>query len=161
MKPLEVSEADAPKFLTWLQERGGLSVWSSKDLGGPPSTVTTPYRNNEGEVNCAPHWRYGKTPDRHITEASDVEVYVDTQVDAFGVRTKKRAGECVLVEAHEKQLKNALAFRGEDAYAVFTDSSWPGEQKEFRPFSGCDTCTIMKTTTRVRLPLWEAHRKYA
>jgi hypothetical protein len=161
MKPIEVSEADAPKFLLWLRERGGLLVWSSKDLGGPPSTVTTPYRNHAGEVNGAPHWRYGDKPDRHVTEASDVEVYVDTAVKAFGVRTKNKKGVCVLVVEHERQLNNELSFYGEDAYAVFTDSMWPDGQKEYAPFYGHDTCTIMKTTTRVALPIWEAHRKNA
>ena len=156
MKPVEVSETNAPKFLIWLRERGGLSVWSSKDLGGPPSEVTTPYRNSEGEINVAPHWRYGDKPDRHVTNPDDVVVHVVSIADQFSIKPPVwRHGEYVLRAADEKRLTGVLRdFEGK-SYATFSDSKCK-DNISGNLYGDSDTCTIMKTTAYVPLLVWEA-----
>ena len=158
IKPLEVSEADAPKVLDWLKTRGGLSVWSSKDLGGPPSIVTTPYRNSEGELSSAGHWRYGDKPDRHVTEASDVEVCIDVPVETFEIKLKTSGLRIVLQASSERKIGEALARAGPGSYYVFGEKDNSSRVCNGLQY-GCDTCTIMKLAQALPLPMWEALRR--
>jgi hypothetical protein len=156
MNTLQVSEENAPKFLEWLRTRGGLSVWVSKDIGGDcGASVTTPYKDANGNVNTAPHWKHTNTPERVITDPADVEVCIDKPVESFEIKFKTSGHRLVLHAASQRKLGAALARAGENAYYVFGEKDGPNRIRQALCY-GCDTCTIMKTEQVIPLLTWEA-----
>jgi hypothetical protein len=155
MKPLQVTEENAPKFAEWLRTRGGLAVWVSKDLGGDAgSSVTTPVRTNNGEPVPRPGWRYGQTPDRIITDPAEVEVTIDKPVETFEIKLKTSGHRVVLTVVSDRKVRAALARAGDGSYHVFGERN-DGAGRLYNALQfGCDTCTIMKQAQVTPLPLW-------
>jgi len=154
-KPLQVTEENAPRVLEWLRTRGGVYFWRSQDLEDPGAGVITPMRDNNGVVNKAPHWKYGGTPERHITRAEDVEVCIDEPVETFDVKLKCSGHRVVLQKASQRKVEAALARAGDYGYLVFGERA-EGLGRLYNALQyGCDTCTIMLCVRTMPLLAWE------
>lgn len=74
METYKIVPLNAPKFIEWLDTRGGLAVWESQLIGEPPRSWTGPVNDKEGNPTRSPDWRCGDKPARIITSYDEVEV---------------------------------------------------------------------------------------
>ena len=75
-----VTEEDAPKFVKWFAERGGIVTWVSLALELMGRSYTGPYLDPDGKPSTKPHWSCADTPDRHFTDPSAVYVAIEKPV---------------------------------------------------------------------------------
>lgn len=94
--PHETVAESAHQIWRWLQERGGIIVWESQDMGNPGQSVTTPYRSADGSPAGSPGWRY-PTPTRHITDPADVVVLATRVLKTVPVRISRADGFRLIV----------------------------------------------------------------
>jgi hypothetical protein len=115
-----VRSENAAKVWDWLQNRGGLAVWSSVNLSNPGASWTSPALDKDGTPTAPPNWQVGKTP-RVITDPSEVVVSFDKEVKRFHIATRIGAqGFFVKVtDGGTRRIRAAVAKAGEGAYHTF------------------------------------------
>jgi len=84
---LKVSEENAPKFLDWIANRGGVAVWDAHDFSG--DSCSTPALTKDGQPMRKPHWKYPNSPSEIITDSSQVTVFVAKEIKRFHVGTRR------------------------------------------------------------------------
>lgn len=116
-----VRKEDAQKMWDWLQNRGGLAIWSSIDLSDLGRSWTTPLRTAAGELTTKPHWKVGNEPSRIITDPSEVEVVEDKEVKRFRVGIGQSGNGLTLkvTVAGSRHIHREVVKAGKDAYYVF------------------------------------------
>lgn len=183
MKPHEVTEQNAPKFLDWLENRGGILVWKSHDLGSANLSVSTPAtqpcRNCQGRgefpdhIECvvckgskvmhydSPGWKY-PTPSRHVTSIDDVVVITTKVVQSFVVKLKIQGMRIVLTNGSTKRVESALKRHGDkSSYRFGTTGSAEGSTPHAL-MEGEDTVEILVDDSVVPLREWaEKHKELA
>ena len=115
-----VSPQAAPKIRQWLEERGGIQVWSSIDFSDPSWSMITPLLGPDGVKVGPPSWKAGAAP-RVITDPAEIVVSIDQEVRRFhvalylgsqGLKIKLKPGSTRRVQA-------AVAKAGTGAYHIF------------------------------------------
>lgn len=113
---LIIEPQNAEGIRGWITTRGGVAVWTNKDLGSSRlgHETLTPATTPEGTPATAPHWQNGQTPDRIVTDIADVGVRSWREVS----RCKIRRGPPFLghVNRHDRpKLDKAMEKAGEGA----------------------------------------------
>lgn len=106
----DVEEANAPKFVDWIRNRGGVAWWQSHDLGNPGASVSTPALTKEGAPTPKPGWQYGKPV--VITDPADIEVYKVTVVEKVPVALKRKGNHACLTAGSERKLNRIMREHG-------------------------------------------------
>lgn len=112
MKTIVISPEHEAKLAVWLKTRGGIAVWSNKDLG---SSALGSQTFAPADVTTAPHWSCGNSPDFIVVDAAKISVQTDKEV----ARVKVRRGPPYLGginRADRAKLDKALAVAGEGAW---------------------------------------------
>jgi hypothetical protein len=80
-----IDHNNADRILDWMRTRGGILIWKSINLSNPALSWTTPALTEEGEPYSKPNWQSASSPDRHITDPSEVDVTTAVEVKRFHV----------------------------------------------------------------------------
>ena len=86
---ITISPENEGKLATWLRTRGGIAVWSNKDLGSPSLGLQTftPALTEDGKPYPCPDWRFGTSgPDFIVTDPAQVSVQSLREVKRVKVR---------------------------------------------------------------------------
>jgi hypothetical protein len=114
--------ANAPAFLDWVRNRGGIAVWRSVDFSDLGRSWSTPLRNKDGAPTPKPHpWKAEAAPSRVITDPKEVLVVEDREVKRFYVALR-RGDQGLLVkltDASSRRVRAAVARAGKGAYYEF------------------------------------------
>ena len=113
---------NAPKFLDWIRNRGGLAVWRSVDMSDPGASWSTPARTTEGDPTPKPHpWKAEAAPSRVITDLKDVLVVEDKEVERFHVSIHAGSGGLIIKcsDASIRRIRESEAATGKGAYHEF------------------------------------------
>lgn len=108
------SPENESKAIAWLRTRGGIAVWSNKDLGSPDlgSQSFTPALTEDGKPYPSPNWRCGTSgPDRIVTDVTQVIVQTYREVARVKIRRGLPYLGCVH-RADRDRLDKALAAAG-------------------------------------------------
>ena len=113
---LIIEPTNAEKIAGWIATRGGVAVWTNRDLGSSSigAETLTPATHQDGSPATTPHWSNGNSPDRIVTDIADVGVRSWREVS----RCKIRRGPPYLGgvnRADRDKLDRALAKAGEGA----------------------------------------------
>lgn len=117
MRTITTTAEHEAKLAEWLKNRGGIAVWSNKDLGSPSlgGQQFTPALHADGTAATSPHWSCGNgAPDFVVTDAAAVTIREWREV----ARVKIRNGPPYLGCVHRRdrdRLDNALQAAGEGA----------------------------------------------
>lgn len=119
-RTITVSKEIAHKIIPWTITRGGIAVWSNKDLssGSIGQQTFTPYMQANGTLTGPPHWSCGQIYDFVITNALDVQV----QETAEYKRVKIRRGPPYNGGIHRAdygKVQTALVEAGEGSFYTF------------------------------------------
>lgn len=156
----EVAEENAHKFAEWLRSRGGILVWKSADLGSAGRSVSTPALTTEGQSYPSPGWQF-TTPDRHITDPADVEVYVPEVVESFPIKLKRSQGRLVLNDASDRRVLAALDRAGVDSFYRFASTGTSQGDPANGLMFGEDIIEICINGAVTPLPEWLATHPFS
>jgi hypothetical protein len=105
----ECSPENAPKFLDWLANRGGVAVWRSVNLGNPGASWSSPALTWEGKPTPKPTWEADSQPARVITDASEIVVVMRRDVKRVKIAVERGSGLSVtLTAASSRRLRKAV-----------------------------------------------------
>lgn len=159
MKPHEVTEQNAPKFLDWLQNRGGILVWKSHDLGSANLSVSTPATEKDATTPYgSPGWKY-PTPSRHITSIDDVVVVTTKVVQSFVVKLKIQGMRVVLTNGSSNRVDKALKRHGDTSSYRFGATGSAEGSTPHALMEGEDIVEILVDDSVVPLREWAAKHK--
>ena len=107
--------ASIAKAIDWLANRGGVAVWTNKDLGSSSvgAETYTPAMT-DGKPTPAPHWQFGSAPAFVVTEAENICVQSWKEVARVKIR---RGPPCYggVNRADRPKLDVAMAKAGTEA----------------------------------------------
>lgn len=85
---LVIEPSAVKQIREWIENRGGVAVWKCVDLGSPRigSETLTPATHKDGTPATSPHWSNGDSPDRIVTDLSQVGVRSWREVSRIKVR---------------------------------------------------------------------------
>ena len=106
-EPHIVTPENAARIWSWLQERGGIIVWQSHDLGNPSASVTTPAQNKDGTPMGSPGWRYPE-PTRLITDPTEVVVVKTELLEEMPITVKPKGFRLVVTKGSERKCNARL-----------------------------------------------------
>lgn len=110
---LECSPENVGRFLDWLENRGGIAVWNSVNLGNPGATWSAPINDEEGNVKGKPSWQAGKVI-RIITDINDIDVVTSKEIKRFHVATRQTLMSIKVTEGGSCRINNAVAKAAEE-----------------------------------------------
>jgi hypothetical protein len=152
-EPYVCEECHAKQIHTWLTTREGILIWESVSLSAPGKSMTTPYKDPEGQVvTTKPHWMMANTPKRHITDLADVVVTTAKEVKRFHVSTRM-GGQGLSVKVTDggsRRLRKEVA----KAELDHKKPAW----YEF-DYSSYDNAVILVEDSRVPLTEWVAKQQ--
>lgn len=104
------------KLAEWLRERGGIAVWSNKDLGSPSlgGQQFTPATHKDGSPATSPHWSCGHAADFVVTDPAAVTIQEWREVSRVKIRNGPPYLGCVH-RLDRDRLDKALAAAGDGA----------------------------------------------
>lgn len=108
---MKIKRTDVPRILNWLQERGGIAVWESKSLSYPGRCYTPANILGSQEPTPSPHWKYGNTPARVITDRTEITVYDEHLFKMFPVSLRRGGNGWVtkLTDSSMRKLNKVMA----------------------------------------------------
>jgi len=112
---------NAPKFLEWIRNRGGVAVWRSVNLSNPGASWSTPALDLEGKPYPKPTWEADSKPEAVFTNPADIIVTFDKEVKRFHVAVRM-GGQGFMVkvtEASSHKIHKAVEKAGKGAYYRF------------------------------------------
>jgi len=110
----------APRFLDWINNRGGIISWQSADLSNPGLCICTPANNTDGTPTAPPNWRFTVDYKKLVTSASEVGVYYDKEVKRLPIKVQKGDSmNFVLTDDSSRRVRAAKAEAGLGAHYVF------------------------------------------
>lgn len=118
---IECSEENAPAFLMWIRERGGVALWRSANLANPGASWCTPRRNADGVEFNKPTWEAESVPEIIVTDPEEIDVKHYVEVKRFHVAVR-RGGDGLsfkLTDASSRKVRDSVNKAGEDAHYVF------------------------------------------
>lgn len=117
VSPITFSPENEAKAVQWLKTRGGIAVWSCKDLGSASlgDQTFTPFLTENGNHTTSPNWRCGNgAPDRVVTDPACVIVQTYREVSRVKIRRGPPCYGCVN-RADRAKLDRALDAAGDGA----------------------------------------------
>lgn len=88
---IRCSVENAPMFLKWIQERGGILRWRSVNLSNPGASWSSP-AVTDGAPTIRPSWQCDSKPELHVTSTDDVIVEHKKEYCRFGIKLQKPTG---------------------------------------------------------------------
>jgi hypothetical protein len=88
MSKHECALENAPRFLDWIKNRGGVAVWNSIDFSNLGASWSTPALT-DGVPTPKPTWQADSKPSRIITDPNEIEVIVRKEVKRFHVAIRR------------------------------------------------------------------------
>jgi hypothetical protein len=121
---------NAPRFLDWIRNRGGVAIWRSVNLSNPGASWSSPATIRKGDCEGQtgdevipypkPNWQCESQPTRVITSTDDVLVYTDKEVKRFRVALRcVSAFQIKCSDASSKKIRKAVEAAGKGAHYVF------------------------------------------
>lgn len=127
---------NAPKFLEWIRNRGGVAVWQSVNLQNPGASWSSPATIRRGDCEQPlkdgesadtivpypkPNWQCDSKPQRIVTSADDIEVCHDREVKRFRVHVKLGGNGLTLkcTDRSSARIRKEIEAAGTGAYHVF------------------------------------------
>lgn len=136
---------NAPKFLDWIRNRGGVAHFSSIDLSDLDKSWSAPFLSKDDCPNCSgtghigdapcgaplcvggkvrtnkPHWKSANNPDKVYTNTDDILVTIDKEVKRFHIAVRRGGNGLSLkvTDASTRKIREAVAKAGEGAYYEF------------------------------------------
>lgn len=125
MKPLTITEQNAPQILDWLKNRGGLAIWESINLSNPGATWTTPALDVNGAPTLQPTWQVASAPVRYITSDAEIIVATDREVKRFhvAIRMGSNGLSFKVSDGGSRRIRKEIIKAGEGAYHIFDYSA--------------------------------------
>lgn len=115
-----VTVSDAPKFIEWIAQRGGVAVWNSINISNPGASWSTPAQNLDGSPAEKPTWQAANNPERIITDAREIDVVVPKEVKRFPVSVRPGDGlQIVVSDGGTRRIRRELAKAGGAAWYEF------------------------------------------
>ena len=113
----ECTPENAPRFRAWIQVRGGVAVWRSVNMSNLGVSWSTPALAEDGSPYLKPSWESASTPERIITDPSDIEVATRREVKRFrvGLRRGAQGLSIKLTDGAGRRLHAELEKAGEGA----------------------------------------------
>jgi hypothetical protein len=144
MSKLTVYPENATTFWDWLQNRGGILVWSSVDLCDLGWSCSTPAKKPDGSPTTKPHWKAGENP-RLIVDPNEVEVIVPKEVKRFHVATRVGASgtRIKLTDASSNKLRNEVRKAKEKQGNAWYEFDY-GDYKNAVIFTSAERCLLSK-----------------
>ncbi len=102
----------------WLNEKGGIEVWYSADLGSPGRTWAVPVNRSTGKPG---DWRTEAAPRLTIRDHSRVGIALRRLHAVVPVRIARTDSHLVLTDASKRKLDAVMKGLGPDAGFEFTD----------------------------------------
>ena len=147
MKEHVILPENADRIRDWIQNRGGIFIWSSIDLSDPGKTWTSPSTDKDGNRVTKPHWQCGEEPIRHITSEDDVVVEVPKEVKRFRVGVRRASNNpwrFKVTDGGTRRIRSACA-RATERYGTEAWYCFDYDTQE---------AVIMVAEKRVPLPQW-------
>lgn len=121
MFEIECEASNAPKFLDWIKNRGGVALWRSINLSNPGASWSSPAKTLEGSPTPQPTWEAGKTPEKVITDPEKIVVFTSKVVKRFhvGVRTGSQGLSLKVTDGGSRRIRKEVEKAGKGAYHVF------------------------------------------
>jgi hypothetical protein len=112
---------NAPLFLKWIRERGGIAVWGCLDLSDPGKTWSSPIYMEDGTPHPKPHYYATTEPIRIITDPAEILVDVPKEVKRFhiAIRMGAQGFKVKLTDASTRKVRAAVEKAGEGAWYQF------------------------------------------
>lgn len=116
----ECAAENAPKFLDWIKNRGGVAVWRSVNLSNPGQSWSTPALTTEGQPYAKPTWESDSKPEKVVTDPAKVKVFTSREVKRFHVAVRRGDGfsfKCT--DGSSRKIEREVGKAGDGAYYVF------------------------------------------
>ena len=119
---LYASPENAAKFWTWFQNRGGVAVWGSADLGRAGDTWTTPlWKEGTRELQVPDYWAIDRrAPNETYTDPMQVLVELPKEVKRFRVALKRKHTSFMCTDGSCRKIVKELTV----ANALCDDKAW-------------------------------------
>ena len=116
-----VIEPNAPRFVDWMRNRGGIAVWGCLDLSDPSKTWSTPANQIDGKPTTKPHWSATNNPIRIITDWDEIVVDTPKEVKRFhvAIRRGSQGLSFKLTDGSSAKLRNACEKAGDGSWYEF------------------------------------------
>lgn len=127
---------NAPKFLDWIRNRGGVAVWRSVNMSDPGQSWSTPLRTAEGLPAPKPHpWKAESAPSRVITDPKEVLVVEDKEVKRFHVAVRPGGNGLIIkcTDASSARIRREEEKAGKGSFHEF--DHWTKEAIIYAPAS--------------------------
>ena len=141
----EVVEEYAPKFLEWIQKRGGVAVWKSINLSNPGASWSTPALTEDGKPSQKPTWQAANEPIKVVTDPEQIGVLTVKELKRFRVAVEQHGLSLKVSDGSSRRIRSKVAKAGDDAYHVFDYET--------------QEAVIMVPTGKVSLAEWAKGRK--
>jgi hypothetical protein len=137
---------NAPMFLDWIKNRGGIAVWRSVNLANPGASWSTP-AYTDGKPTVKPTWESGDEPEAIYISTDDIEVFTSKEVKRFHVAVRMRGCGFTLkcTDGATRRIRREVAKIGEGAYYQFDYDT--------------QDAVIMKPSGTITLTEWEKQNK--
>jgi hypothetical protein len=140
VNPHQCTIDNAPRFLKWIRERGGVAVFRSINLSNPTKSWSTPATIKRGDCEQPlqpgedgdatipypkPTWEAAGKPERIITSPDDILVCHDKEVKRFRVAVR-RAGvgfNLKLTDKSSAKVRREVEKAGPNGYHAFDYST--------------------------------------
>lgn len=119
-----IDAKDIKQISEWFATRGGIAVWRSANLANPGGGWTAPINGPDGKPAGKPNWQAHHTPERLITDPSEVEIVEGREVRRFRVAIRHGDGMSItLSDAASRKVRTALAKAGPNSWNEFDYSA--------------------------------------
>jgi len=117
----ECTTENAPKFLNWLRNRGGVAVWESVNLSNAGASWSTPALTEEGNPTSKPTWQCGNNPVKIVTDPNQIRVYAGEEAHRFrvGVRRGGQGLTMKVTDGGTRNIHRALEKYGRGSWYEF------------------------------------------
>lgn len=114
------SEANAPRFADWIENRGGVALWGNLMIGDD-TQWSTPALQEDGSPMGKPIYKATNEPIAIFTDPAEIGVQVFEEFKRFrvGLRMGAQGTMVKLTEASTRRLNKALEAAGIGATYVF------------------------------------------
>jgi hypothetical protein len=151
---LRVRIENALTFKSWIETRGGIARWVSKDLTDP-GEVFTPALTTEGEVYGSPHWKYGHKAEEVITDPSRFVVEQVEIVEEFEGKLRRDRLRLVLTKsAQDRADKKVKKLTKGDDTKVWWEFASKGDAVSGL-LTGTATIRIVKLASEIPLDQYD------
>jgi hypothetical protein len=112
---------NAPRFLDWIRNRGGVAVWHSVNLANPGASWSTPALTKDGDPTGKPTWQAANQPARIITSTDDILVDKPKEIKRFhvAVRMGSQGMSLKVTDGGSRRIEREVAKAGYRAWYEF------------------------------------------